>query len=665
MSNIDKIESIAVGLIRPNKHQPRKYFDTDELDELTQSILDNGLISPVTLRIEPGVDGYELIAGERRLRAFIKAFGPNAKIPSVVKAVDDERSAVLAAVENIHRVQMGPAEEAAMCHDHLRFGGREEVARRLCWPVSKVDRRLALMRCIPEVRDALNTRRIQLGHAELLAVVPADKQAKALQGIVAQNLSVAAVRQKLAQFSQKLDGAIFDKDECLKCPYNSSTQRALFAETVDDGYCTHAACYQSKTTEQLDRIKADLQDTYQRVELLLSSAKEVAVVKLIASGAKNAVGDDQAKACRACANFGCTVSGVVGSLGGVERDLCFDPACNLVKAAAWQKQGKSAAATAPATRNVQANAAGPGGGVTKTAVTKTRVASINKKVVEYRLAKWRDMTAKAISKDATCARLVLVALSLTSKAGKITADRFVKAFERMTGSKVGRSFADLLETLNLDDAQLDKLIVTAAASCAFSIDESDLYAIMRLLRVQVNAYWAINAEFLALMTKTEIEAVAEEIGLRGLLEKDWLKLASSKKDEMIAALLKVEGFPYHEALPSVMDWTLVGNKGATSGDVARIGNKEGIDQPNAAQTSLQPVEGNVAASIEPQAMLDLAGLPEGGIAAADQDIHIDDLTELSFSPDALDTTGIGNGELQNLALESVDVDELVEINDFA
>ncbi|MEB3029896.1 hypothetical protein VJI72_08905, partial [Parvimonas micra] len=79
---------------------------------------------------------------------------------------------------------------------------------------------------------------IKVGHAELLAAVPADKQDRALATILASGLDVAKTRELLMRVTQSLAAAAFDKGECTTCPFNSGTQRALFETHVDDGHCT-------------------------------------------------------------------------------------------------------------------------------------------------------------------------------------------------------------------------------------------------------------------------------------------------------------------------------------------------------------------------------------------------------------------------------------------
>ena len=117
-------------------------------------------------------------------------------------------------------------------------GDRAEAARRLAWSRTKLDRRLALAELTEAAKTALDERRIKVGHAELLAVIPQDKQDTALETILRLNLDVNDTRKELMRITHSLASACFDKTECATCPFNSAAQQVLFETHVDDGHCT-------------------------------------------------------------------------------------------------------------------------------------------------------------------------------------------------------------------------------------------------------------------------------------------------------------------------------------------------------------------------------------------------------------------------------------------
>lgn len=217
---------------------PRRYFDQAKHDELVASFRLRGILQPPIVRPVAGAEGtYSIVAGGRRYNAAIEAFGPDADIPVIIREMTDQEALEAAIDENDIRDDTSETEQADAAVRALAAcqGDRSEAARRLAWSLAKLDRRLALANLAEPVKVALDERRIKVGHAELLAAVPADKQEKALNTILGAGLGVAKTRELLMRVTQSLVGAQFDKAECTTCPFNSASQRALFATHVDDG----------------------------------------------------------------------------------------------------------------------------------------------------------------------------------------------------------------------------------------------------------------------------------------------------------------------------------------------------------------------------------------------------------------------------------------------
>lgn len=238
---------------------PRRYFDQVKHDELVASFRLRGILQPPIVRPVVGKEGtYSIVAGERRYNAAIEAFGPDADIPVIIREMTDQEALEAAIDENDIREDASETEQADAAVRALAAcqGDRSEAARRLAWSPAKLDRRLALANLAEPVKAALDERRIKVGHAELLAAVPCDKQEKALDTILVNGLGVAKTRELLMRVTQSLGGAQFDKAECTTCPFNSASQRALFATHVDDGYCTNPGCFQLKTDAEAAAVAA-------------------------------------------------------------------------------------------------------------------------------------------------------------------------------------------------------------------------------------------------------------------------------------------------------------------------------------------------------------------------------------------------------------------------
>lgn len=237
-----QLRRIASGL------NPRRYFDAAKHDELVASIRLRGVLQPILLRAAPEGDDYAIVAGERRYRAALELFGPDGDVPVIIREMTDQEALEAAIDENDIREDASETEQAdaavrilAACQND-----RAETARRLGWSTAKLDRRLALANLSDAVKLALDERRIKVGHAELLAVVPSDKQDRALETITTASLDVSKTRDLLMRVTQSLAAATFDKTECTTCPFNSASQRALFETHVDDGHCTNPGCFELK-----------------------------------------------------------------------------------------------------------------------------------------------------------------------------------------------------------------------------------------------------------------------------------------------------------------------------------------------------------------------------------------------------------------------------------
>jgi ParB/RepB/Spo0J family partition protein len=226
---------------------PRRYFDRKKHDELVASIRLRGILQPILLR--PKGEVYAIVAGERRYRAGLEAYGPDGEVPVIIREMTDQEALDAAIAENDDRDDPSETEQADAAVRYLAAcqNDRTEAARRLGWSRSKLDRRLALAELSDAVKLALDERRIKVGHAELLAAVPGDKQDKALETILAAELDVGKTRELLMRVTQNLAAACFDKTECTTCPFNSASQRTLFETHVDDGHCTNPGCFELKT----------------------------------------------------------------------------------------------------------------------------------------------------------------------------------------------------------------------------------------------------------------------------------------------------------------------------------------------------------------------------------------------------------------------------------
>lgn len=178
-----------INQIQPNEDQPRTSFNQERLEELATSIKNNGIVQPLVVRRI--VNGYELIAGERRWRAAQIA-GLNS-VPVVVRDVSDDKMLELALIENIQRQDLNPIEEGYAYKKLIESLGltQEMVAQRVGKDRSVVANHIRLLRLPAEVQRLVEEDEISMGHARaLLGVEEADVQLKVAHSIVEGSLSV-------------------------------------------------------------------------------------------------------------------------------------------------------------------------------------------------------------------------------------------------------------------------------------------------------------------------------------------------------------------------------------------------------------------------------------------------------------------------------------------
>ncbi len=165
---------VSIDEIRPNPYQPRVEFDDEALMELSQSIRENGLIHPITVRKEN--DGYEIVAGERRYRAM-KIAGM-LDIPVIVIDADEVQMAEMALVENIQRENLSAIEEAKAYVQIMKTSGisQSQLALKVGKSQSAVANKIRLLQLEEEVQQAVSARQITERHARALLGVPKEKQ---------------------------------------------------------------------------------------------------------------------------------------------------------------------------------------------------------------------------------------------------------------------------------------------------------------------------------------------------------------------------------------------------------------------------------------------------------------------------------------------------------
>ncbi|HBR01831.1 MAG TPA: nucleoid occlusion protein [Ruminiclostridium sp.] len=185
-----KMTMIPIDLIRPNPYQPRRKFDQSSMDELCQSIQQYGVIQPINVRKISNTH-YELVAGERRLRAI--AMAGQKEIPAIIVDIGEDDSAILALIENLQREDLGYMEEAEGYRNLIKEHGltQEELAQKIGKSQSTIANKIRLLRLSPMVKKMLADNNLTERHARaLLKIEDEQLQLKVLQKVCDRGLNV-------------------------------------------------------------------------------------------------------------------------------------------------------------------------------------------------------------------------------------------------------------------------------------------------------------------------------------------------------------------------------------------------------------------------------------------------------------------------------------------
>jgi ParB family transcriptional regulator, chromosome partitioning protein len=196
---------VPIEHVRANPRNPRKSFTETELEDLTNSIRERGIIQPIVVRAIRGTDDFEIIAGERRWRAAQRAALHD--VPVVVVEVNDSEALQLAIIENVQRADLNPLEEAAgyqALSDDFHYS-QEEIAKTVGKSRSHVANTMRLLKLSDPVKALVNSGQLSAGHARLLVGQPnAEELAK---DIIARGLNVRQVEEMSRDNADRIDRA--------------------------------------------------------------------------------------------------------------------------------------------------------------------------------------------------------------------------------------------------------------------------------------------------------------------------------------------------------------------------------------------------------------------------------------------------------------------------
>jgi len=209
---------ISITDIQKNPYQPRKEFDGEKLDELAQSIKENGVIQPIIVRQSP-VIGYEILAGERRYRASLLA--GLRSIPAVVKQLSDQEMMIQSIIENLQRENLNPIEEARAYESLVEKGfTHAEIADKMGKSRPYISNSIRLLSLPEQILSEVENGKLSQAHARSLVGLNKEQQDYFFQRIIEEDISVrkleALLTEKKQKKLQKNDHFIQNEEEQLK-----------------------------------------------------------------------------------------------------------------------------------------------------------------------------------------------------------------------------------------------------------------------------------------------------------------------------------------------------------------------------------------------------------------------------------------------------------------
>ena len=194
-----QVQDLPLAEIHPNRYQPRRTFSDDSIQQLAQTLQEEGLLQPIIVREDQG--GYEIIAGERRFRAA-KSLGWE-KIPAIVNNLDDQQTASLALIENLQRENLNPIDEAQAYEQLMQLNDltQTQLAQDIGKSQSYVANKLRLLKLAEPVQEYLAKGELSARHGRAILGLSEEDQVKLAEEIVEKGLSVKETEERAAKLA--------------------------------------------------------------------------------------------------------------------------------------------------------------------------------------------------------------------------------------------------------------------------------------------------------------------------------------------------------------------------------------------------------------------------------------------------------------------------------
>ncbi len=515
-----EIENIVV------KSNPRTDFG--DLDELTASIKEKGILEPLLVRkLDNGK--AELVAGERRFRAA-KAAGL-VKVPVSYYEGDDTDIEEVKLIENMHRKDLNPVEESKAFRHYLDTtkASIENLAQKISKPKLYIERRLELFTLPEEVTKKLADGKILLGHALIIARLKDQKtQKQILKKIIKEKMSVSESERDV-QYNDntvRLQNTVFDKSECKGCRYNGGEQSILF-ETGSElkGLCLDKKCYFRKTKDWKTEKTKNLQK--QGINVLSPASINALKVKEEVQTWDDDYKKILKKLPKEQENYAVVFEDDYN--GNPEKHIyCLNPKARRPKQAKEEVKAKTATSNEKLRNKVQDFKRG------------------------FLIAKTQELMQPSTKETKAIALFALLneGISWNDRNRRDVTEQLLKT-EKIGKSSFGGIDPVFSKILSLEEVDIDRLISQTSSLWLKNLS-NDLPKAATEVGVNLTEHFAITEDYLKLHTKDQLISLAKEIKLDKHLEAGGNgKWEKGKRTELVGYFLN-NGFDLNGVVPKLM-----------------------------------------------------------------------------------------------------------------
>lgn len=568
MNQSPRLAEIPLSQIQASNFNPRQHFDMSELNELADSIKEDGVITPILVRPMQQHDSYEIVAGERRWRA--SHIAGCEFIDCKIEEMDDKTAIRRATKENLEREDMSAIEEAYAAQTALTLedNNRKAASQVLSWSESKLSKRLLLLNLSKSAQLALMRKEIKLGHAELLTSLTVDNQDNAVTSIIEKGITVSELKGKLLQFAYKLDTAIFDTANCIACVHNTTSQFSLFSDNIGEGCCTNPPCWDEKETTQFSYVKKSIEEDYNVVyldiERMNSSYNYLFAEKM---------GGEQYTQCQQCGKCGALISTQRETIGEIEENVCFDTDCYKEKITVKKETPSLDDVKTIATDNKSKK------DKNKSGTKKVADNKPPKKVLEFRTKLFKSIISKELIGNRHMMTAMNACILLESLPKQHSGTEIIKTLQASfklpfivnTHSAYDR-YKTIPKLLALSETELTEIIafctsvIISAGDNNFDLSQADksVEVIMETIKPDLADHFTLDKAYLECNQKTGIIAILKESGFAQWLDtKDDNKGTFAKLSKITVSVIldtfNKSGFPIQGFVPTALHYKGVDN----------------------------------------------------------------------------------------------------------